>query len=45
MVPDRTRLVDADWKERMRPHLKGDGSKAKLEGADVGVKLETQLDA
>ena len=40
--PDRMRLAAADWKERMRPQLKGGGSKAKSEGADAEANLESQ---
>ena len=42
---DRMRLAAADWKGRMRPQPKVDGSKAKSEGADAEAKLESQQDA
>ena len=42
---ERTRLVAADWQARIRPHLKGDGSKAKSEGADAEDKLGSKSDA
>ena len=40
--PNRMRLAATHWKERMRPHLKGDCSKAISEDAEDEAKLENQ---
>ena len=40
--PERMKLAAADWKVRVRPQLKGDGAKAKSEGADAEAKPESQ---